>query len=699
MGKAFIFFLLTSIRIRKIYLLLFLHFPPLTLYSQSQEIQWACRVVNTNDNKKESGTIRGLLGVPNVYPQYMIGYSSWIIGNEDDRSESKDLVFVKVQFCKTLFAQQVIVAENYNPGAIKQIAVYDNRGNKKIVYEAIPKEENLKTRMFSVTFDPLPYETEFVTILAEPGKISGINCIDAIGICAYKGPVKPEINLYNDPDFIPTLKLLGPSINTSHDEYLPIITLDGNTLFFARDGDPSNIGKSKGDIWFSKKDAAGNWSKAENIGKPLNNPDYNFVASTLDNGNMLLLGNSYLGNGNRSGEGASFSSKTRTGWSKPENIEIANYLNNNPNASFFMANNKKVLLMAIEDNDHSFGQQDIYVSFHNEKNNTWSAPLNLGPDINTINEESNVFLAPDGLTMYFVSNGYFGYGGFDVYISRRLDDTWQKWTKPQNLGPVVNSPDDEMSFCISADGRTAYGYKYFNLRKNYDIYTIDIQKRPQPMNAKDSIAREMQKLNPDIILIEGTVVNSSTNKMMGAILKYENILRKSESGRSFASEETGYKMNLKKTDTYHITAEARGFFNQSKTITANSFTKEDLQFQLTPIEIGQVVKLSNLLFTQGKHDFLESSYSELDKIVRFLEDNRTVVIRIEGHTDNQGDLKKNLLLSEKRVLSVKTYLVSKGVESKRIQIKAFGGSKPIASNSTEDTRKLNRRVEFVVVDK
>ncbi|HEX8545758.1 MAG TPA: hypothetical protein VF691_02290, partial [Cytophagaceae bacterium] len=519
--------------------------------SQSQQIQWACRVVNTNDSKKETGTLKGLLGVPNVYPQYMIGYSSWIIGNEDDRNEKKDLVFIKVQFCKTLFAQQVIIAENYNPGAIKQIAVYDNRGNKKIVYEETPKAENLKTRMFSVTFDPLPYETEFVSILADPGKVPGINCIDAVGICAFKGPVKPEINLYNNPDFIPSIKFLGPSINTGNNEYLPIITLDGNTLFFARDGDPSNVGKSKGDIWYSKKDIAGNWSKAENIGKPLNNPDYNFVASALDNGNMLLLGNSYLGNGNKSGEGASFSSKTRSGWSKPENLEIINYYNNNPNVSFFMANNKKVLLMAIEDSDHSFGQQDIYASFHNEKDNTWSPPLNLGPDINTINEESNVFLDADGHTMYFVSNGYFGYGGFDVYVSRRLDDTWQKWSKPQNLGPIINTQDDELSFCIAADGKTAYGYKYFNDKQHYDIYTIEIRKRVLAASTKDSLLREMQKLNPDVTMVEGKVFNSATKKMMAATLKYENVIRKSENGVSYASEETGYKINFKKTDTYH----------------------------------------------------------------------------------------------------------------------------------------------------
>ena len=120
---------------------------------------------------------------------------------------------------------------------------------------------------------------------------------------------------------------------------------------------------------------------------------------------------------------------------------------------------------------------------------------------------------------------------------------------------------------------------------------------------------------------------------------------------------------------------------------------------LVPIEIGTSVKLTNVFFQKGTSSLIENSYLELNQIFQFLKDNPTVAIRLEGHTDNQGDQTENLKLSEQRVKTVREYLVKYGISTKRIDFKAFGGSTPVASNTEEDTRKLNRRVEFVIIKK
>src|SRR5690606_17301907 len=115
---------------------------------------------------------------------------------------------------------------------------------------------------------------------------------------------------------------------------------------------------------------------------------------------------------------------------------------------------------------------------------------------------------------------------------------------------------------------------------------------------------------------------------------------------------------------------------------------------LTPLEIGQDIPLNNVFFVRSEPTLLPSSYPELNKLAKILMDNPSIEIELSGHTDNVGSAEKNVILSEQRVETVKKYLVSKGVSEGRITGKGYGGAKPIADNSSENTRRLNRRVEF-----
>ena len=122
----------------------------------------------------------------------------------------------------------------------------------------------------------------------------------------------------------------------------------------------------------------------------------------------------------------------------------------------------------------------------------------------------------------------------------------------------------------------------------------------------------------------------------------------------------------------------------------------EMNFSMQPVERGTTVNLKNVLFEQSKTDLLPESYAELDVVVEFLKNNPTVAIELAGHTDNRGVPSANIELSRARVEKVKAYLVSKGISEKRITGKGYGGSHPIASNDDEETRKLNRRVEFTI---
>lgn len=660
---------------------------------QAQDIQWACRVSATNDiQNNDNWSTANLLGVPNTYPRNKIG-SSWAMGLSEEEVESKDEVFVKLQFCKAIKAQQLIIVENLNPGAIKEVFVYDNKSNERLVYTAEPKDEYVANRILSILFDPLEGDITMVKIVADPSKSKGINCIDAVALMTSTDKFELKINEHKDKKFLPTIQFLGSEINSEYDEYSPVISPDGNTLYFARLGHPGNLGgEAKGDldIWYATKQPNGKFSPAVNIGEPLNNKDHNFVASVAGYGNTLLLGNTYTNKGSAKSEGTALSRKAGGVWSVPQNINLSNFFNNHEHASFYLGNNEKVMLMAIEDKSQSFGQQDIYVSFA-KANDTWTSPLNLGSNINTVNSETNMFLSPDLKTLYFSSNGYYGHGGYDIYMSKRLDESWQQWSKPVNLGPIVNSEEDEFCFVITEDQRFAYGYKYFNEKKKHDIYVIGL-----PPDA------DLLKNEP-VVRIKGKIIDANTDNPIAAKVVVHVTNSKNEVAALQTNEINGtYEVVLPKGSQYTLLYSRAGYISSSESVkvAADSLFQEVVvNISLAPIEIGKTVKLSNVLFQRGKADMIETSYEELDNVIAFLQENPTVEIRLDGHTDNQGDPKGNMVLSDRRVRSVKQYLVKNGVNAKRITFEAFGGTKPLYSNGTEETRQLNRRVEFVVLKK
>lgn len=482
--------------------------------------------------------------------------------------------------------------------------------------------------------------------------------------------------------FNPNLKMVKLPTTISSEKYEetnPVVSADGNILYVTRKDCDLNIETEKDDIWYSVKDRNGNWTTAKNMGRPLNNKDYNFVISTSPDNNTLLLGNRYAPDGvNSNGQGVSMSKRTNSGWEIPKDVLVKEFENINEFVGFFLSNDNKHLLMAVERKTEGEGKKDLYVSFL-EEDNTWSKPLSLGKTINTFEEETNPFLASDGKTLYFASKGHIGYGGYDLFVSKRLDDTWQNWSKPKNLGSVINSPKTELSIFLSAKGDKAY------VGKAEDIWEITNTVKQDP-----------------VVLIKGKVYDAKTKETLSAPIVYNDLATNKELGKAISDPTTGsYSIVLPYGHRYSFMAEKEGYYAVTENVNVADLTEYKeiiVDLYLNPIEKGQTIRLNNIFFDSGKYDLLPESYAELDRLYKVLQTNKGLKIEIGGHTDAVGSDANNLTLSNNRANAVMQYLVTKGISKDRLSSKGFGETKFIATNDTEEGKQLNRRVEFVILE-
>ncbi|MCL4857346.1 MAG: OmpA family protein, partial [Flavobacteriales bacterium] len=475
---------------------------------------------------------------------------------------------------------------------------------------------------------------------------------------------------------------LGSNVNSVYSDISPTISPDGKTLFITR-YPPDNGGKNN--IWVSYLQENGEWSLAKNIGTPLNVPGSSTsVQSITPDGNTILLSNLYkYFDGSITGGGCSISSRQRGGWSFPKGQVIDKYENLNQYVNYYLSNSGKYLLMAIE-KKKGFGEKDLYVSFKTGEN-TWSVPKNLGNIINTKDGEFGPFLAADDKTLYFVSSGHPGYGDADVWMSKRLDDTWTNWSKPVNLGEKINSSGFDAYFSIDASGEYAYFTSTKNSYGNSDVFRIKMPKEAKP---------------DPVVLIYGKVIDQKTNQPIKAKISYEQLPSGKEVGTANTSpEDMVYKIVLPFGENYGFMASADNYYSVTQNLDLSkleAYQEMEVNLYLAPIQKDEAIRLNNIFFEFGKSVLKEESYPELNRLVKLLTDNPAITIEINGHTDDIGADTDNLKLSQERAAAVVTYLTSKKIGGNRLSSNGFGETKPIADNKNEEGRQLNRRVEFVV---
>ncbi len=651
---------------------------------QDEDTQWVSTILEASSElTPREYSAEQIIGKPNVTPETGESPNAWM-PFRDDREE-----YVKVGFERPIRISQIAIAESLNPGAIYQIFLYDRSDNEFLINTFDPRPVDLKSRMLHIFFDMTQYEVAAIKVVLRCDAVSGYNAIDAIAISNSTKPIKQEVQILDSEVVNVKPERLSQAVNSIYNELKPLIMPDGKTLLFSRQYHPDNIGGEDDpeDIWYSQWDEAkGEWSEAVNMGSPLNTRGPNFISSITPDGKSVIitLGNRYTKNG-KMRAGVSVSTRTSEGWSKPVPFDIIKDVNTSKNANYYLANNREVLLMSVE-GDPTFGSRDLYVSFLQE-DGRWSEPLNLGSGVNTALEETSPFLAPDDKTLYFSSDGYTGYGKQDIYVTRRLDDTWTSWSEPENLGPQINSNEEDAFFNIPPTGEYGYFSRDF-ADNNSDIYRFEIPKEHQP---------------EPVVTIKGVVYNTKTNRPVQAKIFYESLPEGIKIGSIESDPLTGeYQIILPSGKMYGYLAEAEGFvaINANIDLTDTEVYGElDQDLFLVPIEKGAVVRMENIFFDFDKFELKRASFPELNRVIKMMQKNEGVRISVEGHTDNVGTKEYNNALSERRARAVTDYLVRNGISKDRMKAKGWGMSKPIASNDEEKGgRELNRRVEFIILE-
>lgn len=476
-------------------------------------------------------------------------------------------------------------------------------------------------------------------------------------------------------------EFLDSNVNTKYMEKSPVISPDGNTMFFNRYRD--NLATNSDDeIFYSEKDENGKWSLAKNIGSPLNNTGHNAVVSITADNNTMILMNTYNEDGSSKGGGLSISYKQNNKWTLPKDIIVEDFYNRSKNSEFMISADGQVLISTIE-RDDTYGLKDIYVSFKIDSTH-FSKPLNLGADINTYSNEVGAILAPDMRTVYFSTDGYAGYGSHDLFMSRRIDDSWTKWTKPVNLGNSINSDDWDAYITLDASGEFAY---MNSSRPGSDLdvikFSLPLSLRPEP-----------------VCLIKGRIFDSKTNNTLDGDVEYKSLSTGKVLGNANSDDVSGiYKIILTRGVKYAFNASKEGYYPISQNIDLsdiNDYQEITVDLPLTPIEKNAVILLNNLFFDYNKADLKEESNSELDQLILFLNNNPEVKIEILGHTDSDGSANYNLKLSSDRANEVMKYLVEKGIDKSRLKAKGMGETKPFLPNTSEENKLKNRRVEFII---
>jgi outer membrane protein OmpA-like peptidoglycan-associated protein len=485
----------------------------------------------------------------------------------------------------------------------------------------------------------------------------------------------------------PHLINLGPVVNTAKDESSPVISPDGNMLVYSSSGHMGSMGGK--DIYLSYRQEDGTWAYTVNAGAPLNNADHNVPLAITPDGNNLLV---YIHTDRDSLPAMGLSRATANGWTAPKRLKFVAFQNPTYSSmSAWLHNDAKTLLISMI-GPESLGSEDLYVSFYIDSLKAFSTPKHLGAVVNSAGTEYSPYLASDGLTLYYSSNGLPGsLGGDDVYASQRLDDSWTNWSPPHNLGPEVNTPGDDYHFKFPASasyalmvstacGDTCYG--------GLDIYRVHIPQaaKPQP-----------------VVLVQGRVLDQGKSLPMGAEVSYVMLPDGEVIGTAVADAKGQYQIILPAGRNYAVMANVPGFLAETENLDLSAvaeYSEMDRDLQLAPLKSGQTIQLNNIFFAVNDDLLREASRFELDRLITLLRTNPRLKVELSGHTDNIGEPAYNDMLSQRRADAVRSYILEHlpDLDPNRIQAKGFGSRKPIADNTTNQGRQKNRRVDFQILE-
>lgn len=692
------------------------------------DIYWASKVISYSSQLDlNSYSAKQVLGPPSRLPNFGDCGCAWSPALSENYFEE----YIRVGFEKKIHVTQIVINESFNAGAIKAIYLFDQYNIPHLVYERAPESAKWTLgNVFSVNITPTDFATNDLKLVLDTESIDGFNQIDAIGIA--ESPASIPSGAISSTDkivFKGKSQNLGESVNSFGSEISPLVTPDGKTMYFTRKNHVGNSGTiMNDDVWISTYDGT-KWSTAVNPGGPINNDANNYVVGISDNGELLTLANTYHPiEASRIGISQTWKSSYGS-WVFPKNLITPGIITHNLYAEYFMNSDRTVLLLALERAD-SYGMKDIYVSFSDDQI-VWSDPVNLGIDINTASMEMAPFLAPDGKTMFFSTNGLPGYGDQDVYVSTRLDSTWRNWTKPENIGTLVNTKGFEAYFTIPDTADFAYFSSTGSNMLNADIYRIPLKEIKE---IEDSVVAEIleTKLGSDSlgttqsdptvetdviffeedvyvptkeelnviltneILLWGTIYDATTDIAINADLTF--LLNDYDSDPvALSTLNNTYRLKVTDSVNYKVTIIREGYLPLETNINIEDFRMQKVKridFRLTPLRKGEKIILDNLYFDANKSIIKPESFEELNRLYDFLKANPGTTIEIGGHTNGLCSETYCEKLSLNRANAVREYLITKGIDGLRITTFGYGSKQPIDTNSTPEGRKRNQRVEI-----
>jgi len=333
------------------------------------------------------------------------------------------------------------------------------------------------------------------------------------------------------------------------------------------------------------------------------------------------------------------------------------------------------------------GREDIYVT-HLQADNTWAVPENLGKMVNTPGNDNSPFIHPSGSTLYFSSDGHLGLGGSDIF-KVTLNNNGE-WEQPQNLGYPLNTYENESSIFITTDNKTGYYARQQSQAQGgatINLFQFDV---PNQWKSKE-----------ESTFAQGNVYDAQTKKPLGALVQLYDVTTDKLIQQVQSDQQSGdYTIVLVEGRQYAMYASADKYLLKSLSFdytTGKDFNSLTLDVYLEPMRAGANVVLNNLFFPTNKYNLDPKSKTELNKLVQFLNLNKSVRIQISGHTDDVGENKSNLELSRKRAQSVIDFLTEQGVSRNRLEAVGYGETKPVQPNTSAENRQLNRRIELSIL--
>jgi outer membrane protein OmpA-like peptidoglycan-associated protein len=341
-------------------------------------------------------------------------------------------------------------------------------------------------------------------------------------------------------------------------------------------------------------------------------------------------------------------------------------------------------LFFVSDRGGGYGKRDIWMS-QKDHEDIWQKAENLGPVINTKDDEVSPFIHVNGVSLFFASQGFPGFGGYDIYKSEKTENSW---SKPMNLGYPINTHEDQVSLFVSTNGQN--GYYSFERRRKGDLNQSLLYSFEFPPNSV---------LENKSIYLTGNIYDIETKKPLDATLELYD-LGADEPTAIFTSDPVTGKyytiLNENRKIALYIDREGYLFESQSFDLSNENNSSIINDIYLKPIKKGNSVRLNNLFFEFNSALLTNDSKTELNKIIRFLINNPKTKITISGHTDDQGSDEYNLNLSKERAKAVYSYLINHQINSNNLTFIGYGEKQPIASNEDENGREINRRIEFEI---